>query len=116
MGLGVYELLEESAFWLGGSVLMGAGPPPPVEARLCRSGSAKPLWEETYFVLWVRKELTDFPAQERDRRDVQLRKVLRKLFSDLEAIPDFPRVIKPPGAPPGSPPATAAAPAPRPPG
>ena len=121
LGLGVYELLEESACWIGGSLLAGRwSSPAVVEARLSRAGADKPLWEESYYVLWARKELAAFPATERGHREVQLRaslrKVLGKLFRDLEAIPDFPRAVKPPQSPlerrfPG-----AAAPAPLPPG
>ncbi|WIL21103.1 hypothetical protein [Geothrix sp.] len=95
VGLGVYELLEESAFWIGGSMLMGRwSSPAVVEARLTRKGSDKPLWEETYYVLWARKELAALPADEQNRRERQLqaslRKAMGKLFKDLETIPGFP--------------------------
>lgn len=117
-GLGLYELVEESAFWIGGSVLMGRwSSPAVVEARLFRGGAGKPLWEETYYVLWARRELAAFPAAEQNRRERQLqaslRKVEGKLFHDLEAIPGFPRAVSPPraGGVPG-----AAAPGPPPPG
>ena len=100
LGLGAYEFLEESAFWLGGSLLMGRwSSPAVVEACLRRTGVAKPLWDETYYVLWASQELAAFPPAERDRREVQLRaslrKVLGKLFEDLEAIPGFPRAAAP---------------------
>lgn len=95
VGLGVYELLEESAFWIGGSMLMGRwSSPAVVEARLTRQGSSEPLWEETYYVLWARKELAALPPAEQSRRERQLqaslRKAMDKLFKDLEAIPGFP--------------------------
>lgn len=101
VGLGAFELLEESAFWIGGSMLMGRwSSPAVVEARLRRAGSDKPLWEETYYVLWARQELAVFPPAEQAKRGCQLqaslRKVMGKLYHDLEAIPDFPRApVKP---------------------
>ena len=121
VGLGVYELLEESAFWIGGSVLMGRwSSPPVVEARLRRGVADKPLWEETYYVLWSRQELQAFPPAEQVQRERQLqaslRKVLGNLFRDLEAMPNFPRAVRPPQTPPEQPPWPAAAPGPRPPG
>ena len=65
-----------------------------VEARLFREGTAKPIWEETYYVLWARQELAAFPPEAQSRRECQLRasmqKVQKKLFHDLEAMPDFP--------------------------
>ncbi len=119
VGLGVYELLEESAFWIGGAVLMGRwSSPAVVEASLLRSGEKKPLWMESYHMLWARKELAAFPPAERERREVQLRASLRKvlaaLFKDLEAIPEFPQAVTRPQ--PEPPPPAAAAPAPPPPG
>ena len=116
LGLGVYELLEESAFWIGGSLLAGRwSSPAVVEARLSRAGADKPLWEESYYVLWARKELAACPPSERGRREVQLRaslrKVLGKLFRDLETIPDFPLRPLPKRLP-----SATAAPAPPPPG
>ena len=121
VGLGVYELLEESAFWIGGSMLMGRwSSPAVVEARLRQGVSQKPLWEETYYVLWARQELQAFPPAEQVQRERQLqaslRKVLGKLFQDLEAMPNFPRLVKPPQAHPQQPPSPAAAPVPRRPG
>jgi hypothetical protein len=119
VGLGLYELAEESAFWIGGSLLMGRwSSPAVVEARLRRAGADQPLWEETYHVLWASRELAAFPPVERARRERQLqaslRKVEAKLFQDLETIPGFPRALRPPEAP--APPSAAAAPGPRPPG
>jgi len=98
VGLGLYELLEESAFWIGGSMLMGRwSSPAVVEARLTRTGSDNPLWKETYYVLWARRELAALPPAEQNRRERQLqaslRKVMGKLLHDLEAIPDFPRAV-----------------------
>ena len=121
VGLGVFELLEESAFWIGGSLLMGRwSSPAVVEARLQRAGADKPLWEKTYYVLWARQELAAFPPVERSRRDRQiqasLRKVMGKLFHDLEAIPDFPRTVRLPQLPPERPLSASAAPMPPPPG
>lgn len=117
VGLGLYELLEESAFWIGGSMLMGRwSSPAVVEARLSRGGPEKPLWEETYYVLWARRELAVFPSSEQTKRERQLqaslRRVRSKLFRDLEAIPGFPLALSPSQAPGGA----AAAPAPPPPG
>jgi len=117
VGLGLYELLEESAFWIGGSMLMGRwSSPAVVEARLSRAGADKPVWEETYYVLWARRELAAFPPAEQAKRGRQLQaslqKVRKELFHDLEAIPGFPRALRPPQA--GA--AAAAAPAPPPPG
>lgn len=118
VGLGLYELVEESAFWIGGSVLMGRwSSPAVVEARLFRQAVEKPLWTETYYVLWARRELKAFPPAEQAKRERQLQASLQKvegrLFHDLEAIPGFPRAVSPPrsGEVPG-----AAAPGPRLPG
>lgn len=121
VGLGAYELLEESAFWIGGSMLMGRWSSPAVlEARLRQGANEKPLWEETYYVLWARKELQAFPPAEQVHRERQLqaslRKVLGKLFQDLEAMPNFPRRVRPPQTHPEHSPSFAAAPGPRPPG
>lgn len=121
LGLGAYELVEESAFWIGGSVLMGRWSSPAVmEARLSRAGSAQSLWHESYFVLWARKELAAFPPAEQTRRDRQLQASLRKLrgklFHDLEAIPEFPRGLSLPTRAPAAPTSPAAAPGPLPPG
>ena len=96
VGLGAYELVEESAFWIGGSLLMGRwSSPAVVEAQLLRRGEKKPLWEESYYVLWARQELAEYPKAEQERREVQLQaslhKVRKELFRDLEAMPEFPR-------------------------
>jgi len=117
VGLGLYELLEESAFWIGGSVLMGRwSSPAVVEARLHQGASDKPLWEETYYVLWAHRELAPFPPAEQAKRERQLqaslRKVMGKLFHDLETIPGFPPAIRSPQVPASA----APAPAPPPPG
>lgn len=121
VGLGVYELLEESAFWIGGSMLMGRwSSPAVVEARLRRGVADKPLWEETYYVLWARQELQAFPPTEQVHRERQLqaslRKVLGKLFRDLEAMPNFPGPVRPLQPSLEQSPSPAAAPGPPPPG
>jgi hypothetical protein len=115
VGLGLYELLEESAFWIGGSVLVGRwSSPAVVEARLSRAGEEKPLWQETYYVLWASRELKAFPPVEQARRERQLQASLRKamaqLFHDLEAMPGFPPAVSPPAPERRAP--SAAAPAP----
>ncbi|WP_243302711.1 hypothetical protein [Geothrix oryzisoli] len=104
VGLGLYELAEESAFWIGGSMLMGRwSSPAVVEARLYQGASDKPRWQETYYVLWARRELAAFPPAEQAKRERQLQaslqKVEGKLFHDLEAIPGFPPAVRPPQAP-----------------
>jgi hypothetical protein len=96
LGLGAYELVEESAFWIGGSLLMGRwSSPAVVEAQLRRRGEEKPLWEESYFVLWASQELAEYAETDQDRREVQLQaslhKVRKELFRDLESMPEFPR-------------------------
>ena len=98
-GLGLYELLEESAFWIGGSLLMGRwSSPAVVRARLYRGASDKALWEETYYVLWARRELAAFPPAEQGRREHQLQASLqaieRNLLRDLGSIPGFPPAAK----------------------
>lgn len=117
VGLGMYELLEESAFWIGGSMLMGRwSSPAVVKARLRQGVSDQPLWEETYYVLWARQELKAFPLAERVKRQNQLQaslhKVMGKLFQDLETIPTFPPGVRRPQAPRELPPSPAAAPGP----
>lgn len=96
VGLGGYELLEESAFWIGGSSLFGSfSAPAVVEARLIRKGEGKPLWTETYYALSGRTWIKDLPKEVRSNRTVQLRaslqKVILKILKDLESIPDFPK-------------------------
>ncbi|BDU71862.1 hypothetical protein [Mesoterricola silvestris] len=95
VGLGGYELLEESAFWIGGSALFGSFSAPAVlEARLYLPGEAKPFWTETYYVLSGRSLLKERPKAERSDRAIQLeaslQKAVQKLLEDLEAIPGFP--------------------------
>ena len=119
VGLGVYELLEESAFWIGGSMLMGRwSSPAVVEARITRPTADRPLWEETYYVLWARQELAAFPKEEQSRRERQLqaslRRIMDKLFRDLEAIPGFPPAVSPRRPSPGDKAWPLAAPAPPP--
>jgi len=119
VSLGVYELLEESAFWIGGSMLMGRwSSPAVVEARITRPTADRPLWEETYYVLWVSQELAAFPKEEQSRRERQLqaslRRIMDKLFRDLEAIPGFPPAVSPRRPSPGDKAWPLAAPAPPP--
>jgi hypothetical protein len=53
IGLGAYELAEESVFWIAGSSLLGKYSAPVVlEARLLEKGVKKPLWSETYYLGW----------------------------------------------------------------
>lgn len=91
-----YELLEESAFWIGGSSLFSSfSAPAVVEARLTRLGESKPFWTETYYALSGRTWIKDLPEGIRNNRSVQLRaslqKVVLKILEDLEKIPDFPK-------------------------
>ncbi|WP_306599090.1 hypothetical protein [Geothrix sp. 21YS21S-2] len=95
VGLGGYELLEESAFWIGGSALFGSFSAPAVlEARLFAPGDVKPFWTETYYVLSGRSLIRELPEPARADRAIQLRaslqKAILKLLEDLEAIPGFP--------------------------
>lgn len=101
VGLGLYELVEESAFWIAGSAIFGAYSAPVVmEAAVFRRGEAKSLWHERYYVINGRKRTKALPAAQARDRGVQLHASLRaaldKLFKDLEALPGFPRH---PGAP-----------------
>lgn len=94
-GLGAYELLEETAFWIGGSSLFSSySAPAVVEARIYRQGEAKPLWTDTYYALSGRAWTRDLPPPQRANRSIQLRaslqKILVKILEDLKAIPGFP--------------------------
>jgi len=94
LGLGGYELLEESAFWIGGSAMFSSfSAPAVVEARLFREGETRPLWKETYFSLSGRGWIKELP--ERSDRGVQLRASLQKdilkILRDLEDIPGYPK-------------------------
>lgn len=96
LGLGAYELVEESAFWIGGSSFFSSySAPAVVEAALTRPGGTKPLWHKTYYVLSGRRWLKGLPEAVRKDRAIELHASLQaallKLFRDLEAIPGFPR-------------------------
>ena len=96
VGLGAYELVEESIFWIGGSSLFSSfSAPAVVEARLFRAGESRPVWHETYYALSGRAWTKGLPEGLRHDRSVQIRaslqKVILKLLKDLEAIPGFPQ-------------------------
>lgn len=96
VGLGLYELVEESAFWIAGSALFGAySAPAVIEASLVDGKSGKALWKESYYILNGRKFLKDLPENQRSDRTNQLHGTLHafldKLFKHLEAMPGFPR-------------------------
>jgi hypothetical protein len=104
LGLGGYELLEESAFWLLGAGLFGSySAPAVVEAHLIQSGQTKAAWSETYFVLNGRKRLKTQAPGLRHRREVQLQasldKVLDKIFHDLEPVLAFAKEVGPAPSP-----------------
>lgn len=93
VGLGAYELLEESLFWIAGSSLFGRFSAPVVlEVALREKGRPKPLWTETYLALWGGSRLKAFPPSQRKRREIQLHasqeRILDKLFGDLAWIPE----------------------------
>lgn len=98
LGLGGYELVEESAFWILGASLFGSfSAPAVVEARLFQDGHPKAIWSETYYVLNGRKLLKATPEPLRHRREVQLRasldRVIEKVFQDLEPMLALPHEI-----------------------
>jgi hypothetical protein len=91
VGLGAYELVEESAFWIAGASLFGSDSAPVVlEAKLYGPESPRPRWEETSFVLNARDRAKALPPEARQHREVQVRlsmaKALEKLFKDLDAM------------------------------
>jgi len=93
LGLGGYELVEESLFWIAGSSLFGRFSAPVVlEARLLETGRKKALWEESYYVIWGGKRLKEYPEAQRGQRSVQimasLDRALDKLCKALEVIPN----------------------------
>ena len=95
-GLGGYELLEESVFWIGGSSLFDACfAPAAVEARLFRAGDEKPLWQETYYALdgkaWTQGDAAGLRVDRGLQLRASLQTVLEKLFLDLQEIPLFPK-------------------------
>lgn len=92
LGLGAYELVEESLFWIAGSSLFGRySAPVVVEARVFERGKPKPLWEETYYAIWGGTRLRDFPEADRRKREIQLQasleRIVDKVFADLSQIP-----------------------------
>jgi hypothetical protein len=91
VGLGTYELFEETAFWVAGAGLFGSYSAPVVlEAKVFQNAEKKPMWEETYYVLNARKKLKTLPPELRAKREVQIHcsmeRALEKLFSDLDAM------------------------------
>jgi hypothetical protein len=91
IGLGTYELLEESAFWILGASMFGSySAPVVVEARLIPTGQTKATWSETYYVLNGRKKLKSMPSEIRRHREIQLQasldKAIEKIFKDLETM------------------------------
>jgi hypothetical protein len=94
-GLGGYELLEESAFWIGGSSLFGSfSAPAVVKAKLFRKGEDTACWTETYYALSGRNLIKGLPDEQRSDRSIQLRaslqEIILKVLEDLETIPGFP--------------------------
>lgn len=101
IGLGLYELVEESAFWIAGSAVFGAySAPAVVEAAVFNGGNPKAVWTASYYVINGRKYMKELPRDQRSDRATQLHASLRvfldKLFKDLEAMPGFPRRTGPP--------------------
>lgn len=89
VGLGLYELAEETLFWVAGSSVFGRySAPVVVEAALFEKGRAKPIWTETYFSIWGGQRLKSRPESERKKRSTQLQasleRVVDQLFEDLE--------------------------------
>lgn len=96
LALGLYELAEESAFWIAGSALFGAYSAPAVlEASVFDGQGKKAAWSKTYYILNGRKHLKGLPETEAKDRATQLHAALRtgldKVFKDLEALHGFPR-------------------------
>ena len=103
IGLGLYELVEESAFWIAGSAFFGAySAPAVVEATVFDGSNPKAIWTTSYYVLNGRKHMKELPEDQRSDRATQLHATLRvfldKLFKELEAMPGFPRRAGPPRA------------------
>lgn len=92
VGLGAYELVEESIFWIAGSSLFGRYSAPVVlEAQIFEQGKPKAIWSETYYVISGGKRLKSFPENAQRARSIQLHASLEhsldKLFDDLKSIP-----------------------------
>ncbi len=103
VGLGLYELVEESAFWIAGSAVFGAySAPVVVEAAVLDGRNPKAVWTASYYIINGRKHLKALPEDQRSDRAIQLHAALRvfldKLFKNLEAAPGFPRRLGPPRA------------------
>ncbi|BDU75853.1 hypothetical protein METESE_08110 [Mesoterricola sediminis] len=95
VGLGGYELLEESAFWILGSSVFGAwSAPAVVEAKVYREGEAKPVWADTFYALSGRALTKGLPPAARGDREIQLRAALQrltdKILVELAQVPGFP--------------------------
>lgn len=95
LGLGGYELVEESIFWIAGSSLFGRFSAPVVlEAALLEKGRPRPLWTETYCVIWGGARLKAYPPRQRKDRKIQLQasleRALDKLFEDMREGPRQP--------------------------
>lgn len=98
LGLGLYELVEETAFWIAGSAVFGAySAPAVVEATVFDGTNRQAVWKASYYILNGRMRLKSLPAEQRLDRATQLHATLAvfldKLFKDLEALPGFPRSI-----------------------
>ncbi len=92
VALGGYELVEESIFWIAGSSLFGRFSAPVVlEARLLERGRPKPVWSETYYVIYGGSHLKDHPEAARKVRQTQIQasldRALDGLMKDLAKIP-----------------------------
>ena len=101
VGLGVYELVEETAFWIAGSAIFGAySAPAVIEAEVFDGAQPKAIWKASYYIINGQKRVKELPGDQRSDRAIQLhgsmRVALDKLFKDLEALPGFPRRTSPP--------------------
>jgi hypothetical protein len=96
VGLGTYELLEESAFWiLGGSLFSSFSAPVMADVSLTSKDGGAPIWKETYYALSGRKWTKTLDKEARSDRGVQLRgsmqTLILEILEDLEKIPAFPK-------------------------
>ena len=95
VGLGTYELVEESAFWIAGASLFGSFSAPVVlEAAFTPAGGAEPTWTETYYVLNGRKALQALAPAERRRRSRQVEASLDRMVDKV--VQDFEGLVAPP--------------------